>query len=172
MLFLNLITKHGVNNLFVDELFALLRLDLFPKDNILPKSMYHAKKVIQWLGLSYNSIHVCYNGCMLFKGEFNDASTCPKCNKSWYIEGLDQVPCKVLWHFSLIPSLKQLYRCSSLVKLMSWHHTNKSHDGMVHLICDSKVWKHVDITWPNFATDPHNTRLGLALIGWIHMRTC
>ncbi len=46
---------------------------------------------------------------------------------------------------------------------MSWHHTNKSHHGMVHSICDSKVWKHVDTTWPNFVADPHNIRLGLAL---------
>jgi hypothetical protein len=96
MLLLNLITTHGVNNLFVDELFALLRLDLFPKDNILPKLMYHVKKVTQWLGLSYNSIHACYNGCVLFRGEFGDASTYPKCNKSQYIEGSDQVPSKVL----------------------------------------------------------------------------
>jgi hypothetical protein len=27
------------------------------KDNTLPKSMYQAKKVVWWLGLSYNSIH-------------------------------------------------------------------------------------------------------------------
>jgi hypothetical protein len=44
--------------------------------------MYHAKKVVQKLGLSYNSIHACYNGCVLFKRELSDESTFPKCNKS------------------------------------------------------------------------------------------
>jgi hypothetical protein len=46
LLLFNLITTHGVNNLFVDELFALLRLNLFPKDNTLPKSLYYAKKIV------------------------------------------------------------------------------------------------------------------------------
>lgn len=48
---------------------------------------------------------------------------------------------------------------------MSWHNTNNSNDGLVCLVCDSKVWKHVDITWPNFTTDLHNIKLGLALDG-------
>jgi hypothetical protein len=36
-----------VSNTFADELFALLKIDLFPKANTLPKSMYHAKRLIQ-----------------------------------------------------------------------------------------------------------------------------
>jgi hypothetical protein len=43
LLLLNLIIASGLNNLFVNELFALLKLDLFSKDNTLPKSMYHVK---------------------------------------------------------------------------------------------------------------------------------
>jgi hypothetical protein len=43
---LNLITTHGVNNTFVNELFALLKCDLFLKDNTLPKSIYQTKKVV------------------------------------------------------------------------------------------------------------------------------
>jgi hypothetical protein len=46
LLLLNLIITHGLNNLFDDELFALFRLDLFSKDNTLPKSMYYVKKVV------------------------------------------------------------------------------------------------------------------------------
>jgi hypothetical protein len=41
ILLFNLITTHGVSNTFVDEFFPLLKFDLFPKDNTLPKSMYH-----------------------------------------------------------------------------------------------------------------------------------
>jgi hypothetical protein len=54
---------HGVSNAFVHELFSLLKIDLFLKDNTLPKSLYEAKRVVQRLGLSYNSIHASYNGC-------------------------------------------------------------------------------------------------------------
>lgn len=70
------------------------------------------------MGLTYNSIHVCYK-CVLFKGGLNEVSTCPKCPKFHFIERLDRVPCKVLSHFPLIPCLKRMYRCSSLVELMS-----------------------------------------------------
>jgi hypothetical protein len=48
---------------------------------------------------------------------------------------------------------------------MTWHDTNKSGDGMVRSVCDSKAWKHVDSTWLDIAIDPCNIRLGLALDG-------
>ncbi len=57
LLLLNLITTHGVNNTFLNKIFTLLRIELFPKDNTLPKSMYQVKRVVRELGLSYNSIH-------------------------------------------------------------------------------------------------------------------
>jgi hypothetical protein len=58
-----------------------------------------------------------------------------------------------------------MFRCYSLVELIFLHIKNKSNDMMVHSVCDSKAWKHIDDTWPNFATNPHNIRLGLALDG-------
>lgn len=139
-------TTHGVNNTFVDEFFALLKIDFFLKVNTLPKSMYHAKRLIQRLGLSYKAIQTCYNGCVLFKGELNDVTSCPKCKKSRYIEGSYRVPCKVFRHFPLIPHLRRIYMCSSFAKLTAWHDANKSDDGMVCSVCDWKAWKHVDNT--------------------------
>ncbi|CAM6026736.1 unnamed protein product [Sphagnum balticum] len=47
LLLLNLITTHGVSKTFANELFTLLKCDLFLKYNTLPKSMYQAKKVIR-----------------------------------------------------------------------------------------------------------------------------
>jgi hypothetical protein len=43
MLF-NLLITHGVSNAFANELFTLLKVDLFPKENFLPKSLYHIKR--------------------------------------------------------------------------------------------------------------------------------
>jgi hypothetical protein len=106
LLLLNLCNTHGINNMFVDEFFSLLRLDLFPRDNILPKSLYKVKTIVKWLGLSYNSIHACYNDCVLFKGKLKDSKACQKCKRSRYIERSDIVPCKVFHHFPLIPRLK------------------------------------------------------------------
>jgi hypothetical protein len=58
LLLLNVCNTHGVSNMFVDELFSLLRLDLFPKKNTLPKSLYEVKIIVKRLGLNYSSIHV------------------------------------------------------------------------------------------------------------------
>jgi predicted Zn-ribbon and HTH transcriptional regulator len=95
---MNLVTMYGVSNAFVDELFTLLKVDLFLKDNNLPKSLYHAKRVEKRLWLSYNNIHVCYNGCVFFRRELNIATTCPKCKMFRFVEGSNHVPPKVISH--------------------------------------------------------------------------
>ena len=59
-----------------------------------------------------------------------------------------------------------MYRCSSIAKLMHWHSSEgESIDGMVKSVVDSSAWKHVNEKWPDFAMEPRNVRLGLALDG-------
>ena len=36
------------------------------------------------MGLSYNSIHACKNGCCPFCKELKDAKKCPKCDELLY----------------------------------------------------------------------------------------
>jgi len=48
---------------------------------------------------------------------------------------------------------------------MTWHSRNRSTDGNVCHVPDSKAWQHIDKTWPNFAIEPRNVRLGLATDG-------
>ncbi len=43
-----------------------------------------------------------------------------------------------------------MYRCPTLVDLMVWQNVNKSNDGLICSVCDSKVWKHIDTNWPDF----------------------
>jgi hypothetical protein len=47
LLLMNLVITYGVTNVFVDELFTLMKVDLFSKDNNLPKSLYHVKRVVK-----------------------------------------------------------------------------------------------------------------------------
>lgn len=47
LLLMNLVITYGASNVFVDELFTLMKVDLFSKDNNLPKSLYHAKNVVK-----------------------------------------------------------------------------------------------------------------------------
>lgn len=68
-------------------------------------------------------------------------------------------------HFPFIPKLRRMYRAPNILKLMQWHQANISQDGFVFHVVDSKTWTHIDSSWPNFASDPCNVKLGLALDG-------
>jgi len=104
LLMLNLVCTHGVRNAFMDELFTLLKVDLFFKDNTLLKLSYQAETIDQLLRLSYHAIHACYNSCIFkFKRGLSKAKACPKCQRSRFVEGSNIVPCKLLHHFPLIP---------------------------------------------------------------------
>jgi hypothetical protein len=92
LLLLNLKTIHGVINVFTDELFSLLRMGLLPKGNKMPTTTYEALKLIKELGLCYDSIHRCTNGCVFFQGTLKDCKVCPKCNINRYVEESQCVP--------------------------------------------------------------------------------
>ena len=137
-------TIHAVNNKFADQLFTLFREHLLPSENLLPKNYYAAKSLIQKLGLNYNTIHACQAGCVLFRGQYKDATHCPRCQKPRYKdEGKQRRPWKVLRHFPLVPRLRRMFRTPAISELMSWHAKNKSTDGFVRHPCDSKAWRHV-----------------------------
>jgi hypothetical protein len=47
--------------------------NLLPKDHVLPKSIYEAQKLLRALKMTYEHIHVCPKGCMLFRKEYVEA---------------------------------------------------------------------------------------------------
>jgi hypothetical protein len=62
LLLLNLRIVHRVNNVFMNELFSLLHLELLPKVNKMLAITYEALKLVKTLGLNYDSIYACtYN---------------------------------------------------------------------------------------------------------------
>lgn len=77
---------------------------------------------------------------------------------------------KVLKHFPIIPRLRRMYKSPNLLNLMHWHHANRSQDGLVHHVVNFKAWAHIENSWPNFASDPRNVRLGFALDGMNPLR--
>jgi len=104
--FMNLCTMHGVNNKFVNELFALLGHHLLLEFNILLANYYAARTLIHKFGLDYKIIHACPKGCVLFQGEHKDVESCPKCGGHRYKDGVNKVlPMKVFHHFPIIPRL-------------------------------------------------------------------
>jgi len=62
LLLLNLRIVDGINNVFMNELFSFLHLELLPQVNKMSAITYEAPKLVKTLGLNYDSIHACiYN---------------------------------------------------------------------------------------------------------------
>jgi hypothetical protein len=47
-----------------------LLAEAFPECNTLPKSYNEAKNLMKELGLGYDSIHMCFNNCVLFRKQY------------------------------------------------------------------------------------------------------
>ena len=63
-------TIHGITNSFIDKLLKYLSTSgILPDDNLIPRKFYDCKKLVQKLGLSYEMIHDCLIGCVLFRHE-------------------------------------------------------------------------------------------------------
>ena len=84
ILILNLQTVHGWTNASVDELLALLHR-LLPHDSTLPKNRSECKTQMKKVGLGYENIHTCVNGCVLFRKSHASETECPKCKEPRYI---------------------------------------------------------------------------------------
>ena len=171
ILLMNLCTIHGVTNGFADEMFTILSAHLLPRGNVLPKNYYAAKSLTRKLGLSYNSIHACDKGCMLFRGQHAEAIRCPKCGgPRFHDETRRKIPVKVLRHFPLIPRLQRMFRSPSISKLMLWHSENSGNregrDNLVRHPCDLKAWRHFhENVDASFGDDPRNVHFALAVDG-------
>ena len=144
ILLMNLCTVHGVTNGFIDEMFTILNAHLLPKENALPRNYYAARSLTTKLGLSYNNIHACDKGCMLFRGEHAQAVRCPKCGGPRYQDEVwKKVPVKALRHFPIIPRLQRMFCSPSISKLLLWHFENRSDreggDNLVRHPCDTKA---------------------------------
>ena len=87
-----------------------LLAEAFLEFNTLPKSYDEAKVILKELGLGYESIHLCYNNCVLFRKEYEKEDNCPVCGLSrWKDAERKKIPQKVLRHFPLAPRLKRMF---------------------------------------------------------------
>jgi len=59
-----------------------------------------------------------------------------------------------------------MYKSTTTSKLLQWHATHKSVDGLVCHVANNKAWAHVDEKWANFAHDPYNLRLVISTNGF------
>jgi hypothetical protein len=68
-------------------------------------------------------------------------------------------------YMPIIPWIKQLFLIKTKAMLMDWHVANKSEDGVMKGLADSKIWQIVEDRWPQFKEETRHLRLGLATDG-------
>jgi hypothetical protein len=106
---------------------------LLPDDHVLPKSMYEAQKLLRALKMTYEQIHACPKGCVLFRKEYAEAKYCPKCKSSRFmkVDSSDgqkrqlDIPLIILRHLPFIPRIQRLYMTEESTKQMTWHKNGK-----------------------------------------------
>ncbi|XP_059636458.1 uncharacterized protein LOC132278633 [Cornus florida] len=159
-----------MTNKSFDMLLKLLKEELLPDDNTLPKSYYETKSLLRDLGLGYDSIYACKNDCALFWKENEGKKCCPQCGESRYKsrEGKGKkIPQKVLRYFPLKHRLQQLFMSRDTAVDMRWHKEKcVKETNVLRHPADSKAWEEFDNKHSWFATDPRNVRLGLACDGF------
>ena len=166
IIIMNCSRVHRVPSAHINELLHVLLHVILPQPNSLPNSKAAASSMLKKLGLGYEIIHCCANGCVWFRGLNCKANECPSYHKPRYrLHGKSKVPCKVLRHFPLIPRLKRMFATPVLSSLMTWHESNKSQDGKMRGPIDSPQWEHVTNNLSDFATEARSLRLGLCADG-------
>ncbi|GKV32265.1 hypothetical protein SLEP1_g40882 [Rubroshorea leprosula] len=138
-----------------------------------PKDFYTAKKMINVLGLGYKKIDVCINDCFLYYDEQSkNLNACLVCGESRYelrnmaVVRQKAVPRRSLWYLSITPRLQRLHMFRKMAEHMTWHlKCNDDSDEVIHPV-GSQAWKHFEETYPTFAAEPRNVRLGLCIDGF------
>ncbi|XP_020249397.1 uncharacterized protein LOC109826788 [Asparagus officinalis] len=170
----------GMANTYFEMLLDLLRKVVPGGERSIPKTTYAAKQIVSDLGLDYNKIDACPNDCILYYKDNKELQECPTCGVSrWkqrtrsstrrttesvYMQS--KIPAKVLRHFPLVSRLQRLYMNKDTAKSMRWHKEGRIEDGKLRHPADAEAWKHIDKTFPNFAHECRNVRLGLASDGF------
>ena len=137
--------------------YATLMRRITPNPDSVPLDYYRTKKKVSALGLQYQTIDCCIDGCMLFYGQDKDEKVCKWCQHPRYKPQEDRstsklTPWKKLWYFSIIPRLKRLYASMRSAEHMTWHHRYIRTEGVIQHPSDADAWKHFNrtqcSTWP------------------------
>ncbi|XP_038693762.1 uncharacterized protein LOC119991488 [Tripterygium wilfordii] len=168
---LSIKSDYNMSQRCFDEVLQLMK-ETNPLDNCIPSNFYQAKKLVSKLGLISQKIDCCVNGCLLYFKDNINLRECKFCGSPRYKPSrsckkkLKDVPFKRLHYLPLIPRLKRLYASMSSASHMRWHYEKRRDEGVLCHPSDGEHWKHFDQTYPDFAIEPRNVRLGLCSDGF------
>ena len=130
--------------------------ETWPPDNRMPPNYYRTKKMVERLGLNYEKIDCCVNGCMLFYNHDINEKICRFCKEERYTlkksgrNKVKEVSRKRMWYFPIAPRLQRLYASSATTSNMRWDAENVPKKGVLIHPSDGEAWKHFDRTYPSY----------------------
>nr|GEZ96026.1 hypothetical protein [Tanacetum cinerariifolium] len=170
---LNIKSESRMIEKIYDDVMQVME-DALPPDSKLVGSFYETKKFASDLGLPCEKIDCCINGCMLYWGEEDkEMLICKFCKHPRYKQSKTgskkrktKTPRRFMHYFPLIPRLHRLYASKVTATHMRWHDEHVQEDGVMSHLSDAEAWKHFDQTYPPFAEETRNVRLGLCTDGF------
>ncbi|XP_021716595.1 uncharacterized protein LOC110684442 [Chenopodium quinoa] len=159
--------KYNLLHRCVDGFVSLFSEEI-PNNNQMVDTFYEVKKIMKGLEMPHERIHACPKGCMLFWKDDAQLSTCRAFGSDRYKQTSkgSLVPLNVLFYFPITPRLQRLFTTKTISEEMTWHSKNPRVQGTMAHPSDSEAWKHLDNCFPEFASEPHNVRLGLCTDGF------
>ncbi|XP_049410510.1 uncharacterized protein LOC125873672 [Solanum stenotomum] len=151
----------------MDSMIVLMKELVDPNVEI-PYSYYKANALVSKLGLSSIRIDCCEKGCMLYYKEDVNLEFCKFCSHPRYKTGSTgkKFAIKAMHYLPLISRLKRLYASNSSAPHIRWDRENRRPPGVMCHPSDGETWKYFDRTYPDFAAEPRNVRLGLCADGF------
>ncbi|XP_042752056.1 uncharacterized protein LOC111897446 [Lactuca sativa] len=158
-------SQSNISDTSFDRLLSVVK-DILPIGEKLPNSFYETKKMLKPLKLPSQRIHVCINHCMQFRGLFVELDHCVVCGENRYKDKGRKVPNLVLTYMPIGPRLQRLFYSRKTAKHLTWHSDHPvDPEKMIHP-SEGKAWNHFDRTFPDFAKETRNIRLGLCTDGF------
>ena len=141
---------------------------ILPEGNLLPTSYQEAYKTIKPYLDPEVIFDVCQNDCILFRGEYKDSVSCPKCKESRFKAG--KIPKRTFHYLPLGPRLVRNYGTKDISYLLQSHggenfasQNSGSHD--MSDIHDSPTWKEAFSANGALKGDPRGVGLSLCVDG-------
>ncbi|CAL1412978.1 unnamed protein product [Linum trigynum] len=135
------------SNTSFTQLLKFLRSTFPMAQTTMPKNYYQAKKMLSGLGLNYEEIDACENGCVIYYGELKGATTCPSCQKPRFKKirkdsrgRVTKVPYKILRYFPIKSRLQRLFMSRKTAEDMVWHSEQRVRDGKLRHPADGEAW--------------------------------
>jgi len=139
---------------------------LLPEGNLLPTSYQEAYKIIRPYLLPEIVFHVCINDCIIYRGDYKDSVSCPKCNEPRFL--VKNIPRRTFHYLPLGPKIIRSYGTEEISCILQSHGRQigeVTDRGIMRDIHDSPKWKEAFSTSGTFKGDPRGVALSLCLDG-------